>query len=132
MSGPRLQRVAPVLPLRDPAAAAEFLSDLGFAVIFRAADGSPILVEREDVRLMLVRLPDDAAGWPPKARQCAAYVWVEGVDALWHAWEPVLAAQPGGAGQGPSDRPHGMRELHLIHQSLQLVFGEPCAGPTAG
>ena len=120
------ERAAPVLPVRDVAAALVHYEKLGFtARRYEEADArGPIygFVERGPVELHLARVDD----LDPKANTSAVYLYVDDADALLAAWR---AAGVGGRFADPFDTPYGLREgAHVDVDGNLLRIGSPLRG----
>jgi hypothetical protein len=112
------ERVAPVLPVRDVAAALEHYRRLGFEA--RAYDEAgphgPIygFLCRSGVDVHLTRF----AELDPHANTSALYLYVADADALHREWTD--AAVPGRL-TSPADTPYGLREFAHIDPDGNLL-----------
>jgi uncharacterized glyoxalase superfamily protein PhnB len=108
------ERVSPVLPVRDVAAALATYRALGFEV---DAYDEPGVSTPEDpiyaflrwgpVELHLSRYRE----LDPKSNTSACYLYVDDADALYAQWS---AAQVEGRLRPPEDTPYGLRELEYV------------------
>lgn len=117
-----LASVAPIVPVRNVATSVRFYTqDLGFRTAAQNTDMSAALVERDGVRLMLLRAADfDTLRATEK--HMSAYVWVDDVDALGREWEPAFSALPAHRFVAPFDREGGGREMHVKDPDGFLLF----------
>jgi hypothetical protein len=108
-----LQRVAPVLPVRDVAKAIEHYRLLGFWAQPYAKEGpsGPVygFVSSGDVELHLSLVRD----LDPKTNTSACYLYVENADVLYASW---ISSGVGGRFTRPEDTPYGHREF--VHWDL--------------
>jgi catechol 2,3-dioxygenase-like lactoylglutathione lyase family enzyme len=124
------QRIAPILPVRDVAAALARYKQLGFEGGLYPptnADGRPFygFVWRGDVRFHLT-LADNL---DPGANTSAAYIYVADLDELFARWS---AASPDGELRKPDDMPWGMREMSYSDPDGNLLrIGRQLAPPRA-
>src|ERR1700722_10736565 len=117
------ERVAPVLPVRDVAAALAHYRKLGFEAkaYGEMSPSGPIygfvswgVVE---LHLALARELD------PQKSPSACYVYVDDANALHDAWR---AAGAGGRPTDPQDTPYGLREfVHVDPDGNLLRVGSP-------
>jgi len=114
-----LNRIAPVLPVRDLAAAMGHYRRLGFDVkAYRGADFYGY-ANRDEVSLHLSRVhnPD------PTTSNVAIYLYVDDADALAAEW---AAADTGGTTNTPADTEYGLREgAHIDPDGNLIRFGSP-------
>ncbi|MGQ9365920.1 bleomycin resistance protein [Azospirillum sp. A39] len=122
----RFDRVAPILPVRDVAAALARYRRLGFAAQ-AYGDGTTATPDYGflawgTVTLHLVRVPD----LDPARSASACYLYVDDADALHAAWQ---AAGAEGRLIAPVDTPYGLREFALVDPDGNLLrIGSPLAG----
>jgi hypothetical protein len=109
----KLQRVAPVLPVRDVGKAIEHYRRLGFKAEPYEETGpqGPVygFVCSGDVELHLALV----RGLDPNANTSACYVYVEDADAVYAAWN---SSGVGGRFEAPRSTPYGLREF--VHWDL--------------
>lgn len=114
----RLEKVAPVLPVRSVRAALAHYRALGFQAdaYGEERDGDPIygFLCRDGVELHLVGVP----GLDPKANTSACYLYVDDADALYAEW---TRANVGGRLNAPEDTPYGLRELAHVDPDGNLL-----------
>lgn len=116
-----LTRCTPIIPVANLSdAGAWFTRCLGFQAD-RVGD-TMVHLSRDDVHIRLIQKADDMDMSDPK-RQQSIYIDVENVDTLYAAHKDAL--EEGGGDCVPFDRPYGMREMHVIYQSLLIFFGSP-------
>lgn len=115
--GPTLDRMVPVLPVRDLREAIEHYERLGFEV--RAYDDSYAFAERDRVELHLANVDDLV----PATSNVAAYLYVDDADALFEQWQ---RSGVGGRLNPPHDTDYGLREgAHVDPDGNLLRFGSP-------
>jgi predicted enzyme related to lactoylglutathione lyase len=114
--------VAPILPVRDVAAALAHYTSLGFAVR-RYEDGQEYgYAERDGVQLHL----GSWAEHDPARTGMSIYLYVDDADALYSEW---LDANAGGRLHPPQDTPWGMREaVHVDPEGNTIRFGHSLGG----
>ena len=122
-----LERVAPVLPVRDVQAALAHYRRLGFrAEAYNedaGGDGGPVygFVCRGPVELHLTRTP----ALDPTTNTSACYIYVDDADALYAEWR---ANEPAGRLDPPEDTPYDLREFaHVDPDGNLLRVGSPLA-----
>lgn len=120
----RCEGIAPIIPVTNVNAAVAFFCDVlgferrnddgrgGWALIARGEAGIQFIAAGPDYR------PDDPAC------QSSAYIWVDGVDALWAEVRDGLAAHPPERVRPPFDQEYGMREFHVSWEAFLVFFGE--------
>lgn len=118
-----MTRIAPILPVRDVAAALAHYQQLGFDVQAYRASGNtnPIygFARRGAVELHLSYSPDH----DPKTTASCCYLYVDDADALQAAWQ---AANVAGRIGTPQDTPYGLREFgHVDPDGNLLRIGSP-------
>ena len=120
---PTVHSTRHVLAVNDlPAAAAYFIDVLGFERDFRA-DGWEFL-SFGAFKLMLGECPDDLSARETNNHSYFAYVVVDGLDALYAAYQQRGAILP----HAPEDQPWGMREFGVATpEGHRMVFGEELA-----
>ena len=119
----RLQRVAPILPVRDVTAALAHYRQLGFET---HAYGPPGEANPEygfarsgEVELHLSLSPDH----DPKISASSCYLYVSDADALYSAWR---AANVAGRLRPPENTPYLLREFsHVDPEGNLLRIGSP-------
>ena len=119
----KMERVAPILPVRDVPAALAHYRQLGFEVRAYGPPGGPNpeygFVRWGAVELHLSRSPDH----DPKVTASCCYLYVSDADALHGAWK---AAKVAGRLGTPSDTPYGLREFaHVDPEGNLLRVGSP-------
>ena len=127
MSQVAFQRVAPILPVDDVAAALEHYRKLGFTADAYAGDAVNELIygflRWGRVELHLARTP----GLDPKTNTSACYVYVDDADAVYAQWRTADVA---GRLDPPRDTPYGLREMaHIDPDGNLLRIGSPIGGP---
>jgi catechol 2,3-dioxygenase-like lactoylglutathione lyase family enzyme len=129
MSGPAtLEAIAPLVPVRDPAASAAFYEQaLGFRTLTLNPATRYALVGRDAARVALVG-GMDAAALEATRTQIAAYIYVRDLDALWSELGPGLQALPEGRVRAPFEQSYGMREFHVKDPDGFLIFFGERAG----
>ncbi len=121
---PVLEGIAPIVPVREVRrASAWFQETFGFELRNHSDSFDWALLARGEAGLMLVTAPPHA-DLDDEARQCSAYIWVKGVDALWEECRDKLAGHPSERVRAPFEQPYGMREFHVSWDSFLLIFGE--------
>ncbi len=114
----RLQRVAPVLPVRSVGAALAHYRKLGFTAdaYGEQADGDPVygFLSRDGIELHLARTPN----LDPKTNTSASYLYVADADALYTEWS---AAEVGGRLTAPEDTPYRLREFAHVDPDGNLL-----------
>ncbi|GGL98254.1 bleomycin resistance protein [Nakamurella endophytica] len=105
-AGPVFHSLAPVVPVRDLAAALDRYRGLGFAV--RAYhDGGYGYADRDGVSLPLAEWADH----DPATTGSQIYYYVSDADAVYREWR---ASGVGGRSVAPTDAPYGLREFALV------------------
>jgi catechol 2,3-dioxygenase-like lactoylglutathione lyase family enzyme len=124
-----VQGAATIVPVRDVAATVAFYVDvLGFERRELSEDGKYGLVACGEVGVMVLQSGDDAA-LLATSRNISIYIWVDGVDAFYHALKSKLDALPQGRVRPPFDQPYGMREFHVKDpDGCLLFFGQEIDG----
>jgi hypothetical protein len=116
-----MQRCTPIIPVANLAdAGAWFTRCLGFQA--HNVGDTMVHLNRDDVHIRLVLKADDMDMSDPR-RQQSIYIDVDNVDALYAAHKDTLKAS--GDDCAPFDRPYGMREMHIVYESLLMFFGSP-------
>lgn len=114
----KLERVAPVFPVRDVDAALAHYRRLGFTAnaYGEGGPGAPIygFVSRDSVELHLALVPDHE----PESSSSACYLYVDDADALHAEW---LLANAGGKLTAPTDTPYGLREMTCVDLDGNLL-----------
>jgi catechol 2,3-dioxygenase-like lactoylglutathione lyase family enzyme len=112
----RLEKLSPILPCREVAAAEAFWLRLGFATEYR--DDDYLLIRREGAEVHFWRNP----ALEPALNDAGAYLRASDVDALDREWGAL-----GLPGAGiprlvrVEDKPWGMRELALVDPDGNLI-----------
>jgi catechol 2,3-dioxygenase-like lactoylglutathione lyase family enzyme len=112
----RLEKLSPILPCREVAAAEAFWLRLGFATEYR--DDDYLLIRREGAEMHFWRNP----ALDPALNDAGAYLRASDVDALDREWGAL-----GLPGAGiprlvrVEDKPWGMRELALVDPDGNLI-----------
>lgn len=115
----RLTEIAPVLPVRDLAAALEHYRRLGFDVEAYGGADYYGYARRDEVALHLARVHHV----DPATSNVAVYLYVDDADALAAEW---AAAGTGGRDLRPVDTDYGLREgAHIDPDGNLLRFGSP-------
>jgi uncharacterized glyoxalase superfamily protein PhnB len=125
----RLQRVAPVFPVRSVRAALAHYAKLGFAADAYGEEehGDPIygFIARDGWELHLARVPS----LDPLASTSACYLYVSDADALHAEW---TRAAVGGRLTSPADTPYGLREFaHVDPDGNLLRVGSELCEPSS-
>jgi len=116
-----LTRCTPIIPVADLAHAHDwFTRCLGFNAEW--VGETMVHLHRDAVHIRLIRKADDMDMDDPR-RQQSVYINVDDVDALHAAHKTAL--EDGGDYRAPFDRDYGMREMHIIYESLLMFFGSP-------
>lgn len=111
--------VAPVLPVRDVAAAVEHYRTLGFAVDRYEGNAAYAFAERDGISLHLAQVDD----LDPAVTTSALYLYVSDADAVYARWR---LARPAGRLVAPVDTEYGLREgAHVDPDGNLLRFGSP-------
>lgn len=114
----RVERVAPVLPVRSVRAALAHYRALGFQAdaYGEESDGDPIygFLCRDGVELHLVRV----SSLDPKSNTSACYLYVDDADALHAEW---TRASVGGRVHVAEDTPYGLREFAHVDPDGNLL-----------
>ena len=84
-------------------------------------------LSRGVLSVRLVLKSDDMDLNDPR-RQQSIYVDLDDVDAFYAEHGSALEAD--GQDYAPFDRPYGMREMHVIYESLLIFFGSPMKAPS--
>jgi hypothetical protein len=106
-SGTMFERVAPVIPVRDLAAALDRYQRLGFTTQAYEGDARYGFADRDSVSLHLGEWDD----YDPKRTGAVVYLYVTDADAVHAEWAQV--GVPGRLGQ-PCDREYGLREFGYV------------------
>lgn len=114
----RFERLSPVLPVRDVAAAIDRFRALGFEgrPYEEVGPNGPIygFVRRDDLELHLACVTD----LDPCTNTSAVYVYVDDAAALHAEW---AAANVGGRLHPPVDTPYGLREFAWVDPDGNLL-----------
>jgi catechol 2,3-dioxygenase-like lactoylglutathione lyase family enzyme len=112
----RLEKLAPILPCRDVAAAEGFWLRLGFVTVYR--DEDYLLMEREGAEVHFWRNP----ALDPARNDAGAYLRPSDVDALDAQWGALGLPEAGIPRlERAEDKPWGMRELALVDPDGNLI-----------
>ena len=119
----RMERAAPILPVRDVVAALAHYQQLGFETrAYQAADDpNPVygFVRWGEVVLHLALSPEH----DPKTSASGCYLYVDDADQLHAAWRD---ASPAGRLGIPRDTAYGLREFyHVDPEGNLLRVGSP-------
>jgi uncharacterized glyoxalase superfamily protein PhnB len=119
----RMERVAPILPVRDVTAALAHYRQLGFEVQVYGPPGEANpeygFVRWGEVELHLSLSPEH----DPKVSASSCYLYVSDADALHAAWQ---AANVAGRLRPPGDTPYRLREFsHVDPEGNLLRIGSP-------
>jgi uncharacterized glyoxalase superfamily protein PhnB len=118
-----LSTIAPILPVRDVAAALAHYASLGFSVTPYEDGLDYAFAERDDVHLHFGRIPDH----DPERTAMSIYIYVDDAEALYAEWRDAGA---GGHLGAPEDTPWGMREgVHIDPEGNAIRFGHCLDGP---
>ena len=111
----RLQRVAPIFPVRDLEVALAHYDRLGFATRTYEGGGYGYAVAGDvELHLGVVTRFDDHG-------RASAYVWVDDPDALAAVWKAA-----GAEVHGPEDTSWGQREAAVVDPDGNIIrFGTP-------
>ena len=122
---PRIEGAATIVPVRDVATTVAFYTEvLGFERQAVSDDGTFAMVARGPAMLQFLQT-DDAGALAATAKNISVYILVKGLDALYVALAPKLAALPAGRVRPPFDQPYGVREFHVKDpDGCLLFFGE--------
>lgn len=114
-------QITPIIPVADLAHAGQWFSEkLGFDA--QPVGDTMMHLRRDQVNIRLVLKADDMDMSDPR-RQQSVYIDVKDIDAFYAAHGPALEAD--GEDCAPFDRPYGMREMHVIYESLLIYLGSP-------
>ncbi len=120
----RCEGIAPIIPVTDvPTAVTFFCDSLGFETRNDDGRGGWALIARGEAGLQFVAAGPDYDKDSP-ACQTSAYIWVDGVDALWEEVRDKLADHPPERVRAPFNQEYGMREFHVSWEAFLLFFGE--------
>ncbi|MEM9062119.1 MAG: VOC family protein [Pseudomonadota bacterium] len=121
---PKVEGIAPVIQVTDvPAATAFFCDILGFEKRNDDGRGGWALIARGDAGIMFIAAGPDHEPESP-ACQTSAYIWVDGVDALWSEVREKLSAHPIERVRAPFNQEYGMREFHVSWEAFLVHFGQ--------
>jgi catechol 2,3-dioxygenase-like lactoylglutathione lyase family enzyme len=122
-----VQGIAPIIPVTDVRAAVAFFCDtLGFERRNDDGRGGWALIVRGEAGIQFIAAGPDYDPDNP-ACQTSAYVWVEGLDALWEEVRDALSDLPPERVRPPFDQEYGMREFHVSWEAFLVFFGEEIA-----
>ena len=114
-----LTNCTPIIPVSDLAHAAEwFTRSLGFKA--EMIGDVMVHLSRDKVHIRLVKKADDMDMHDPR-RQQSIYITLDDVDAFYSVHRAALEEEDDEC--APFDRPYGMREMHIIYESLLMYFG---------
>jgi catechol 2,3-dioxygenase-like lactoylglutathione lyase family enzyme len=112
-----LEKLSPILPTRDVAAAEAFWARLGFATVYRD-DEAYLLMKREGAELHFFLAP----GLDPARNDHGGYLRAAAIDALSAEIAALGLPDHGIPRFHPAeDKPWGMRELALIDPDGNLI-----------
>jgi catechol 2,3-dioxygenase-like lactoylglutathione lyase family enzyme len=111
-----LEKLSPILPARDIAAADAFWQGLGFYTVY--SDAEYLLMKREGAEVHFFHHP----GLEPATNDHGAYLRPSDVNALDAEWA-TLDLPPTGIPrfERAADKPWGMRELALVDPDGNLI-----------
>ena len=119
-----LKTCTPIIPVSDLDHAGEwFTRCLGFNA--RLMGDAMVHLSRDNVHIRLVKKADDMDLNDPR-RQQSVYITVDDVNAFYAVHRAALEEEDDDC--APFDRPYGMREMHIIYESLLMYFGSPIDG----
>jgi catechol 2,3-dioxygenase-like lactoylglutathione lyase family enzyme len=127
MKPARLTGSAPVLLVRDVRAAANYYRDaLGFSYTrFWGAGPDFVILERDGLRLMLDRAPENAEivpHWKLDSGMWNVYFWVDDVEVLF----AEFTAKGAKIDYGLDDKPYDIREFGVQDlDGYDIGFGQP-------
>lgn len=111
--------VTPIIPVADLTHAGNwFHNRLGFTAT--PVGDTMMHLKRDGVNIRLVLKADDMDMSDPR-RQQSLYIDVQDIDAFYTEHGPAL--EQDGEDCAPFDRPYGMREIHVIYESLLIFLG---------
>jgi hypothetical protein len=114
-------KCTPIIPVADLVdAGAWFARCLGF--VATPVGDTMVHLARDEVNIRLVQKADDMDMADPR-RQQSIYIDVVDIDAFYATHGPAL--EEDGNSRPPFDRTYGMREVHVIYESLLMFFGTP-------
>lgn len=120
----KLNGIAPVLPVRNLAAALEHYRRLGFEVSAYAGADFYGYATRDEVSLHLALVHD----LDPATSNVAIYLYIDDADGLAAEW---AAAGVGGRTNTPEDTEYGLREgAHIDPDGNVIRFGSPLDSPS--
>lgn len=112
-----LEKLSPIFPARDIAAAEAFYARLGFETVYRD-DAEYLLMKRDGAELHFFLAPD----LDPRCNDHGAYLRLSDVDALSAEIAALGLPERGAPRFHPAqDKPWGMRELALIDPDGNLI-----------
>lgn len=119
-------KITPIIPVADLENATDwFKRCLGFSAQAVGVDMVHLSRDAAHIRLVL-KVPDMDMSDPK--RQQSVYIDVTDVDAVYATYRTEMEAA--GKDCAPFDRPYGMREIHIIYESLLIYLGQPIATET--
>ena len=122
MTGPKLEGIAPIVPVRDLARSLPFYTGtLGFTLKTHAPGNDFALLSREGAGIILLGGADEPA-LHATANNISAYIWTDDLDGLWSELAPRLAGLPEGRVRAPFTQDYGMREFHVKDPDGFLLF----------
>ncbi|MEP4198356.1 MAG: hypothetical protein ABJL99_22265 [Aliishimia sp.] len=121
-----LRKCTPIIPVSDLKHAGDwFKRCLDFGA--QPVGDTMVHLSRDAVSIRLIQKAPDMEMDDPR-RQQSIYVDLEDVDIFYATHGPEL--ESGGEDHAPFDRPYGMREMHVIYESLLIYFGSPMKANT--
>lgn len=116
-----MQRCTPIIPVSDLNHAADwFTRCLGFNAT--PVGDQMVHLGQDDVSIRLVLKSDDMDLDDPR-RQQSLYIDIADINGFYTKHRAKL--EQNGDDCAPFDRPYGMREMHVIYESLLIYLGQP-------
>ena len=115
-----LKQITPFVPCTSLDAQVAFYRDvLGFSVGFQADNYA--FLKRNAVAVRLVEVSPEVDLTHPE-REGSFYIDVAGLDEVYEAMRPALAALPEGRVRAPFNQDYGQREFHVSDEDCTLIF----------
>lgn len=116
-----LRKCTPIIPVSDLGHAGDwFQRNLGFTAT--TVGDTMVHLSRDAVSIRLVKKAPDMDLTDPRHQQ-SVYIDLDDVDVFYADHGPAL--ETNGESHAPFDRPYGMREIHVIYESILMYFGAP-------